>query len=115
MKIAMMGHKRVPSREGGIEIVVEELASRMAEKGHDVVLYNRKRKTETEINEYKGCKLKEVFTVDKRSLDAIVYSYFATKKIKKSDADVAHIHAEGPCAFLRFLRRKKNMKNQKLS
>ena len=25
MKIAMIGHKRVPSREGGIEIVVEEL------------------------------------------------------------------------------------------
>ena len=25
MKIAMMGHKRIPSREGGVEIVVEEL------------------------------------------------------------------------------------------
>lgn len=26
MKIAMFGHKRIPSREGGVEIVVEELA-----------------------------------------------------------------------------------------
>ena len=26
MKIAMIGHKRIPSREGGVEIVVEELA-----------------------------------------------------------------------------------------
>ena len=25
MKIAMIGHKRIPSREGGVEIVVEEL------------------------------------------------------------------------------------------
>ena len=24
MKIAMIGHKRIPSREGGVEIVVEE-------------------------------------------------------------------------------------------
>ena len=29
LRVAMMGHKRVPSREGGIEIVVEELCSRM--------------------------------------------------------------------------------------
>ena len=28
-KIAMLGHKRIPSREGGVEIVVEELAKRM--------------------------------------------------------------------------------------
>ena len=105
-----MGHKKVPSREGGIEIVVEELSSRMVKKGHEVVLYNRKRKPKTQQTEFKGCELKEVFTIDKRSLDAIVYSYFATKKIKKSGVDVAHIHAEGPCAFLRLLRRKKNMK-----
>ena len=34
MKIAMIGHKRIPSREGGVEIVVEELATRMGEKGN---------------------------------------------------------------------------------
>ena len=27
LNIAMLGHKRIPSREGGIEIVVEELAT----------------------------------------------------------------------------------------
>ena len=36
MKIAMLGHKRSPSREGGIEIVVEELATRMVKLGHSV-------------------------------------------------------------------------------
>ena len=34
MRIAMLGHKRIPSHEGGIEVVVEELAARMVEKGH---------------------------------------------------------------------------------
>ena len=29
MKIAMLGQKRIPSREGGVEIVVEELSTRM--------------------------------------------------------------------------------------
>ena len=34
MKIAMIGHKRIPSREGGVEIVVEELAKREEAAGH---------------------------------------------------------------------------------
>lgn len=34
MKIAMFGHKRIPSREGGVEIVVEELAK---EKRHSAM------------------------------------------------------------------------------
>ena len=42
MKIAMLGHKRIPSREGGVEIVVEELSTRLAQKGHIVDVYNRK-------------------------------------------------------------------------
>lgn len=33
LDIAMFGHKRIPSREGGIEIVVEELCTRMVNKG----------------------------------------------------------------------------------
>lgn len=37
----MLGHKRIPSREGGIEIVVEELATRMVALGHEVTCYNR--------------------------------------------------------------------------
>lgn len=33
LKIAMFGHKRIPSREDGVEIVVEELVTRMAKWG----------------------------------------------------------------------------------
>ena len=42
MKIAMIGHKRIPSREGGVEIVVEELSTRLVQMGHSVTAYNRK-------------------------------------------------------------------------
>ena len=41
LRIAMLGHKRVPSREGGVEVVVGELSSRMARRGHQVTCYNR--------------------------------------------------------------------------
>ena len=60
MKIAMIGHKRIPSREGGVEIVVEELATRLVEDGHKVEVYNRKGKNVQDKNaDVKNKKLKE--------------------------------------------------------
>ena len=41
LNIAMFGHKHMLSREGGIEIVVSELATRMSQSGHKVVVYDR--------------------------------------------------------------------------
>jgi len=116
MKIAMLGHKRIPSREGGVEIVVEELSTRMAELGHDVTVYNRKGShvagynnlnTPKEGNyEYKGVHVKTAFTFKMKSLNAIVYSYFATKKACRSKCDVVHFHAEGPCSMIPLAKKK---------
>ena len=117
LKIIMLGHKYVPSREGGVEIVVENLATEMVKKGHSVTLYNRKRVYYKPMPEYKGVKLEYVYTVDKKSLDAVVYAYFATKRVKKvakkGGVDVVHFHAEGPCLFLNKLP-KKGKRNYKV-
>lgn len=114
MKICMIGHKYVPSREGGVEVVVENLATRMVEYGNEVTLYNRKRKEYDKISEYKGCKIQNIFTINKKSLDAIISSFVATLKVrkeaKKGKYDVVHFHAEGPCLFLNLL--PKNKKRQ---
>ena len=40
LAIAMFGQKRL-SREGGVDIVVKELCTRMAQNGCDVTCYNR--------------------------------------------------------------------------
>jgi len=118
MKICMIGHKTVPSRDGGVEIVVEELASRMVQNNNEVTLFNRKRKQNTSAKEYKGIHLTDVFTINKKSLDAIVYSYFATKKAikmaKKGEFDVIHFHAEGPCNFLYKFGKLNSNKRKKL-
>lgn len=100
MKIAMFGHKRIPSREGGVEIVVQELSRRMAAQGHDVVCYNRGGAKMPEV--YQGVCLKTVPTVDKKGLAAVSSSFFAACAVAFSRADVCHIHAEGP-AFMSFL------------
>lgn len=106
-KIAMLGHKYIPSREGGIEIVVEELSTRMAEKGHEVTCYNRSgHHVSREAfdqgyeKEYKGVKLKSVFTIDKKGLAAVTSSFFGALSCAFHKYDVVHFHAEGPCAML---------------
>lgn len=95
----MIGHKRIPTRSGGVEVVVEELSTRMAEKGNDVVVYNR-RCSEEKISNYRKVKIIEVKTFERSSLNALVYSFFATLKCIFNKYDVIHFHAEGPCAMI---------------
>ncbi|MBP1550677.1 MAG: glycosyltransferase family 4 protein, partial [Oscillospiraceae bacterium] len=106
LNIAMFGHKRIPSREGGIEVVVEELSTRMVKCGHKVCCYNRKGqhvsgaefKCETK-DDYKGITIKNVFTIDKKGLAAVTSSFFASILSAIGKYNVVHIHAEGPAAF----------------
>lgn len=108
MKIAMIGHKRIPSREGGIEIVVGELSKRMASQGHKVVAYNRKSEhiagkdfdTNFHINEWENVKIKWIPTPNSSKLNAIVYSAFATLRAVFGGFDVIHFHAEGPSSMV---------------
>jgi len=104
----MLGHKRIPSREGGIEIVVGELSRRMVRLGNSVTAYNRKSRhiagkdfTETKRQkEFDGVRLKWVYTPDNAKLNAIVYSFFAVIRAIFGGYDVIHFHAEGPSSML---------------
>lgn len=107
LKIAMLGHKRIPSREGGVEIVVEELSTRMAKLGNDVTCFNRKGHhvsgkefDASDLKEYKGVHVKSVLTIDAKGLSAMTSSFFAAVKAAFGKYDVVHFHAEGPCAML---------------
>ncbi len=111
ISIAMIGQKHIPSREGGVEIVVEELSTRMVKKGYHVIVYNRKSKHAmdkkqkiTNITNYKGVELKYALTIDKKGLAAMTSSFFGSLQILFSKADVVHYHAEGPCAMIPLIK-----------
>lgn len=106
LNIAMFGHKRIPSREGGIEVVVEELGTRMVEKGHSVTCYNRSghhvagaKFDQIKIMSYKGVQLRSVLTIDKGGLAAMTSSVSVAMKAVFGRYDVVHIHAEDPAAM----------------
>ena len=110
LKIAMIGHKRIPSREGGVEIVVEELSTRMVNMGHEVDAYNRSghHVSGDEFNladydnlkSYEGVGIVRIPTIQKKGIAALVYSFLASIVVSFKDYDVVHYHAEGPCAFM---------------
>lgn len=109
MKIAMIGHKRMPSREGGVEIVVEELSTRLVKKGHKVDVYNRKGKNvqdkkidkdKKNLKSYKGVKIITIPTINIKGIDALIYSFLASIRAIFGKYDVLHYHAEGSCAML---------------
>ena len=83
LAIAMFGQKRL-SREGGVEIVVKELCTRMAQNGCDVTCYNRSghhvsgaEYDNVGKTEYAGIRQKSVPTIERRGARDIIGS---TKK-----------------------------------
>ena len=83
LAIAMFGQKRL-SREGGVEIVVKELCTRMAQNGCDVTCYNRAghhvsgaEYDDDGKTEYEGIRQKSVPTIERRGARDIIGS---TKK-----------------------------------
>lgn len=112
MNIVMFGHKYIPSREGGVEIVVEELSTRMADMNNHVLVLNRRRKQYLQSSLFNGVELHTINTIDKKSLDAVIYDFNSTlyikKLIKKGKVDVVHVHTEGACLFLPLLSKIRN-------
>ena len=100
----MIGHKFIPSRDGGVEVVVSNLAPCLAQIGYDVTCYNRTNKQFKKLRksgelekEYRGVHLIWTPTVDRRGLAAMTSSIFATVRAAFGRYDLIHFHTEGPC------------------
>jgi glycosyltransferase involved in cell wall biosynthesis len=104
LKIAMIGQRGVPASFGGVERHVEELGARLAEQGHEVVVFCRHGYSEDEPTAYRGMELVHVRTVDSKHLESIVASATSTLGTIGRDFDVVHFHAIGPGLFAPFVR-----------
>ena len=110
LHIAMIGHKHVPSREGGVEVVVWELSKRLKDMGHEVDCLNRlgyhmKASDYEHIPGKRGCyrdgiRIITVPTLKNPRFNAVVYAMLATIRALFGHYDVIHFHAEGPCLFM---------------
>ena len=102
----MIGHKLIPSRDGGVEVVVSNLAPHLVKIGYDVTCYNRTDKHSGKLlkegalmREYRGVRLVWTPTVNRRGLAAMTSSVIATVMASFSRYDLVHYHTEGPCVL----------------
>lgn len=106
MKIIIFGHKQVNTSSGGIEVVVTELAKRLAQT-HEVVVLDRNeinKKREKPINNASPFKIVGIPTFSWGMVNAQLYSLLATLYCVFHRADAVFVHAEGQCAFMPLLK-----------
>jgi glycosyltransferase involved in cell wall biosynthesis len=75
MRIALMGTRGIPANYGGFETFYENLAPRLAARGHDVSVYNRPHQTgHRHLSHYKGVRLVHMASIPSKHLDTITHT-----------------------------------------
>ena len=78
MKIAMLGTRGVPASYSGFETCVEELGSRLVQRGHQVTVYCRSHHIDYDQPTYKGMRLIKLPTIANKYLDTIIHSFLSS-------------------------------------
>lgn len=99
MKIAFIGQKGIPTKIGGVERYVDEVAKRMAKHGHEVFVYVRDYYTPKNLKDYEGVKLIHLPTIRTKHLDAITHTFLATLHALFQGYDVINYQSLGPSSL----------------
>lgn len=95
MRIAFIGQKGIPATYGGIEDYIEKIAPRLVRKGHEVTVFCRLHYTSTN-GTYKGVRLKKIFSIPTKHLDAISHTLFCSIDSLFGKFDLINYQALGP-------------------
>ncbi len=102
MKIAVIGAKGLPPKQGGIEHYCAEVYPRMAARGHGVDLFARSSYTDTPYSkqyESNGVKVISLPGGNIRGIDAFITSMEGAAIATANKYDIVHFHALGPSLF----------------
>jgi len=99
MRIAMIGIKAIPARNGGFETAVDEISRGLVKLGHEVVVYNRSGMSEHPSSDYEGVRLKTLPTVKSKNFGSIVHACLATIHVMFHRVDVVHYFITGTTLF----------------
>lgn len=102
MKIAVIGCKGLPARQGGIEHHCEEIYSRMVERGHSVDLFARSSYVSSQVfPQYhsRGIRVRSLPCLNVKGIDALISSALGAIACSGRQYDIIHFHALGPALF----------------
>jgi glycosyltransferase involved in cell wall biosynthesis len=102
MRIAVIGSKGLPPKQGGIEHHCAEVYPRMVQHGHWVDLYARSSYTKESgvtVYNFKGVSTISLPSLNLRGLDAFANAAIGAILASRKNYDIVHFHALGPAIF----------------
>ena len=102
MRIAVIGAKGLPPRQGGIEHYCAEVFPRIVNQGHTVDLYAQSSYTGFgwgDRYEFQGVKVKTMPTLGLSGIDTFLGAAMASILTTRKTYDIIHFHALGPSLF----------------
>lgn len=96
MKIAFIGQKGIPAKNGGVEKYVESLALNLSSLGQEVLVYNRRDYLPERLSEFKGIKLINLSYLPGKNVANITHTFLASLDVLKRQIDVIHFQGIGP-------------------
>ncbi len=101
MRIGIVGTRGVPANFGGSETAVEEIGTRLVQRGHDVTVYCRKhRDTIPGQKYYRGMRRIVLPSVNSLNLDLLSHTFLSFLHMFKESFDVVHFHGVGNALLL---------------
>src|SRR5919199_3501439 len=91
LRVALVGTRGVPARYGGFETAVEEVGRRLADRGHDVVVYCRTvpGSTEPPPGSHLGMRLVHLPAARRRSLETLSHTALSVRHLLTHRTDAA--------------------------
>lgn len=103
LRVAEAGIRGVPANYGGSETAVEEVGSRLASDGVEVVVYCRRHKSPFPDARYKGMRRVVLPSIPTFNFDTVSHSILSSLHVLARDtADVVHFHGMGNALCLPF-------------
>jgi glycosyltransferase involved in cell wall biosynthesis len=107
LSIAMVGTRGVPAHYGGFETCVEEVGARLAERGHDVVVYCRRASSDDDgerLAEHRGMRLVHLPARRSRTLETLSHTGGSVAHLVRHRTDVALVFNAANAPYLPVLR-----------
>jgi glycosyltransferase involved in cell wall biosynthesis len=102
MKIAVIGTKGLPAKQGGIEHYCQEIYPRMVDRGHSVDLFARSSYIDSPwMKRYYFNRVRVISLpcLKLRGIDALFSSLLGAMLASNGQYDIVHFHALGPSLF----------------
>lgn len=100
MKIAFIGQKGIPAKNGGVERHVQFLSVQLKNLGHEVLVYNRRGYTPVKLKDFDGVQLLYKPFINQKNLANITHTFFSSLDVLRRRPDIIHYHGVGPSLLL---------------